>query len=64
MIVPGYYEFCCRVKTVAGHRALEKISPELARMNAKKPMIITDIRRPPASGNDELASILEKMKSK
>lgn len=42
MILPGYYEFCCRVKTVAGHRALEKISTELARMNAKKPMIITD----------------------
>ncbi len=42
MILPEYYEFCCRVKTVAGHRALEKISPELVRMNAKKPMIITD----------------------
>ncbi|HPA71583.1 MAG TPA: iron-containing alcohol dehydrogenase [Spirochaetota bacterium] len=42
MILPGYYEYCCRVKTVAGHRALEKISPELARMNAKKPMVITD----------------------
>ena len=42
MILPGYYEYCCRVKTVAGHRALDKISPELARMNAKRPMVITD----------------------
>ncbi len=42
MILPGYYEFCCRVKTMAGHRALETIPASLAGMNAKKPMIITD----------------------
>ncbi len=42
MIIPGYYEYCCRVKTIAGHKALEKIPAELSRMEAQKPMIITD----------------------
>jgi hypothetical protein len=30
MHVPGYYEFFCPVKTVAGHQALEKIPRLLA----------------------------------
>jgi len=42
MILPDYYEFCCRVKLVAGHDALEKIPALLADMGAKKPLIITD----------------------
>ncbi|MCX7679447.1 MAG: iron-containing alcohol dehydrogenase [Spirochaetes bacterium] len=41
-MIPGYYEYCCRVKTIAGHNALEKIPIELMQMNARKPMIITD----------------------
>lgn len=42
MILPDYYEFCCRVKLVAGHDALEKIPALLAERGAKKPLIITD----------------------
>jgi len=42
MILPDYYEFCCRVKIVAGHDALEKIPALLAEMGSKKPLIITD----------------------
>lgn len=42
MILPDYYEFCCRVKLVAGHDALEKIPSLLGGMGAKKPLIITD----------------------
>ena len=42
MILPDYYEFCCRVKLVAGHDALENIPSLLADMGAKKPLIITD----------------------
>lgn len=42
MILPDYYEFCCRVKLVAGHDALENIPSLLAEMGAKKPLIITD----------------------
>ncbi len=42
MILPDYYEFCCRVKIVAGHDALEKIPDLLADRGAKKPLLITD----------------------
>lgn len=42
MILPDYYEFCCRVKIVAGHDALEKIPALLAEMGATKPLIVTD----------------------
>lgn len=42
MEIPGYYEFCCRVKTLSGHKALEKIPEALAALNATRPMIITD----------------------
>jgi len=42
MILPDYYEFCCRVQIVAGHDALEKIPALLAEMGAKKPLIVTD----------------------
>ena len=42
MHVPGYYEFFCPVKTVAGHHALEKIPQLLKDLGAQRPMIITD----------------------
>jgi len=42
MVLPDYYEFCCRVKLVAGHDALEKIPDLLAERGAQKPLIITD----------------------
>ncbi len=42
MILPGYYEFCCRVKTVSGHKALENIPGALLDMKSQCPMIITD----------------------
>jgi alcohol dehydrogenase len=40
--LPEYYEFCCRVKIIAGHDALEKIPDILASLRAERPMIITD----------------------
>jgi alcohol dehydrogenase len=42
MVLSDYYEFCCRVKLVAGHNALEKIPELLAERSAQKPLIITD----------------------
>jgi alcohol dehydrogenase len=42
MDMPGYYEFCCRVKIISGHDALEKIPGTLAQLNAGRPMIVTD----------------------
>jgi alcohol dehydrogenase len=42
MELPGYYEFYCRVKIIAGHDALEKIPDALARLRAGRPMIVTD----------------------
>ncbi|MBR9987569.1 MAG: iron-containing alcohol dehydrogenase [Desulfosarcina sp.] len=42
MHVPGYYEFFCPVKTVAGYHALEKIPQLLNDLGAQRPMIITD----------------------
>ncbi|WP_372679389.1 iron-containing alcohol dehydrogenase [Desulfosarcina sp.] len=42
MHVPGYYEFFCPVKIVAGHHALEKIPQLLNEFGAQRPLIITD----------------------
>ena len=42
MELPGYYEFCCRVKIIAGHDALEKIPGVLASLRAQRPMVVTD----------------------
>ena len=42
MLLPNYYEYCCRVKTVAGHSVLERIPEFLGAMHASRPMIITD----------------------
>ena len=40
--MPGYYEYCCRVKVVAGHDVLERIPEMLDRVQASRPMIVTD----------------------
>lgn len=42
MLLPSFYDFCCRVKTISGNKALENIPALLAGMNASKPMIVTD----------------------
>ncbi len=42
MEIPGFYEFYCPVKTVAGHDVLEKIPELLTDLNAARPMLITD----------------------
>ena len=42
MFLPDYYEFCARVKTVAGHRALDRIPEMLTTLGASRPMIVTD----------------------
>jgi len=42
MDLPGYYEFCCSVKIIAGHNALERIPGALGQLNAGRPMIVTD----------------------
>lgn len=42
MQLPAYYEFCNRVKTIVGHKALEQIPQSLKAINAQRPMIITD----------------------
>lgn len=42
MQMPGFYDFCCRAKTVSGENALEKIPDLLAGLNASRPLIITD----------------------
>ena len=42
MHMPGFYDFCCRAKTVSGEDALEKIPDYLAGLNASRPLIITD----------------------
>ena len=42
MLLPSFYDFCCRVKTISGNKALEKIPALLAGMNAYRPLIITD----------------------
>ncbi|MGD9331882.1 MAG: iron-containing alcohol dehydrogenase, partial [Desulfobacterales bacterium] len=40
--LPGYYEYCCQVKVVAGHDVLEGIPALLARLQAARPLIVTD----------------------
>lgn len=42
MMLPSFYDFCCRVRTLSGISALEKIPLQLARMNARRPLIISD----------------------
>lgn len=42
MYIPGYYEFCNRVKIVSGHQALEKLPEMLNSLKSSRPIIITD----------------------
>lgn len=42
MLLPTFFDFCCRVKTLSGINTLERIPDQLARMNARRPMIISD----------------------
>jgi alcohol dehydrogenase len=42
MLLPSFYDFCCRVRTVSGSRALEKIPAMLAAMGSSRSLIITD----------------------
>ena len=42
MQIPAYYEFCNKVRTVSGHKALDRLPEMLASMNCVKPMIIAD----------------------
>jgi alcohol dehydrogenase len=42
MYIPDYYEFCCRVKIVAGDNALDRVGPLLGSMDVCSPMILTD----------------------
>jgi len=38
----SYYEFFCPVKVIAGHKALEHIPFELATLQSRRPLVITD----------------------
>lgn len=42
MQIPGYYEFCNRVKVVSGHKSLDQLPAMLAGLKSSKPIIITD----------------------
>ena len=42
MDLPGYYEYHCSVKIIAGHDALERIPGILQDLHARRPMIVTD----------------------
>ena len=42
MNMPAYFEYGCGVRIVAGHDALEYIPDMLARLGAKRPLIVTD----------------------
>ena len=42
MDLPGYYEYSCRVKIVAGHDALEGIPALLRHVGARRPLLVTD----------------------
>ena len=40
--MPDYYEFCSRVRLVAGHQALEELPSILSRLGTTRPMVLTD----------------------
>jgi alcohol dehydrogenase len=42
MQIPGYYEFCNRVKVISGHSTLDTLPYFLLEMGANNPMVITD----------------------
>jgi len=42
MNIPGYYEYCNKVKLISGHEVLEATPIFLQQLNAEKPLLITD----------------------
>ncbi len=42
MLLPSFYDFCCRVRTLSGIDTLEQIPRQLARLRAAHPMIVSD----------------------
>lgn len=42
MHIPGYYEFCNKVKVVSGHKALDQLPEMLKALKSSKPLIVTD----------------------
>jgi alcohol dehydrogenase len=42
MTLPDYFEFMCPVKTGSGYRALEHLPMDLAALDAKRPLIVTE----------------------
>lgn len=42
MLIPGYYEYCNRVKVISGHSALESMPKYLSDLRSKNPLVITD----------------------
>jgi alcohol dehydrogenase len=44
MQLPGYFEFMCPVKTGSGNQALEHLPSDLAALDARKPLILTEKR--------------------
>lgn len=42
MQIPGYYDFCNKVKIVSGHHSLDQLPAMLAELKSVRPMIITD----------------------
>ena len=42
MQLPDYFEFMCPVKTGSGYRALEHLPMDLASLNARRPLIVTE----------------------
>ena len=44
MQLPDYFEFMCPVKTGSGNQALEHLPSDLAALDARKPLILTEKR--------------------
>lgn len=42
MNIPGYYEYCNKVKLISGHDVLEATPAFLQQLNAERPLLITD----------------------
>jgi len=42
MHLPGYFEFCCPVQIIAGHRAIDNLPALLKKRHVRKPMLVTD----------------------
>lgn len=42
MHIPGYYEYCNRVKVISGHNVLELIPGFLTQLGSSNPLLIAD----------------------